>query len=254
MIYMVRRKHCYGIYTFTDKQTGEIVYIGKDSHIDVKERIGAHYRPSAYDVQQFNRVLQNNPDRYEPKVYCHVDNFDELNQLEFDLINLYRPKFNFKHGGQGRYINRDFKYTVAKSGITLEGKQNYVIKTMYRKDLVQSVDYDYINDICSKLNEGVLTPDDVRQMKRRIIPSFESNLKRSKNNSTGFYRVRKMIDKTCKQGYLWVYEYYDENGKHKKFRRTNFFDLKKEVERRHLIWHIVDINKAIATVKSFVTI
>ena len=47
---MVKREHCFGIYTFTDKKTGNIVYVGKDSHIDVKERIKAHYRPSAYDT------------------------------------------------------------------------------------------------------------------------------------------------------------------------------------------------------------
>lgn len=77
---MINREHCFGIYMFTDKQTGNVVYIGMDSHIDVHERINAHYRPSTYDSQQFNRVLQNNPDRYEPMVYCRVDSIDDLNQ------------------------------------------------------------------------------------------------------------------------------------------------------------------------------
>ena len=238
---------------FTDKETGHVVYIGMDSHIDVQERIGAHYRPSAYDSQQFNRVLQNNPDRYEPKVYCYADSHEAMEQIEFDLINLFRPKFNYKHGGQGKYINKDFQYTVAKCGLR-NGKQNYVIQTMFRKPLIQSIDVDYLNDICSKLNDGVLTPDDVRQMERKIVPSLETNLKRSKSNSSGFYRVRKRVDETCRQGYLWIYEYYDENGKHKRFQRVNFFDLKKEVERRKMPWRIVDIDKAVATVQSFVAI
>lgn len=238
---------------FTDKKTGQIVYIGMDSHIDVKERIGAHYRPSAYDSQPFNRALQNNPDRYESKVYCYADSYEDMAQLEFDLINLFRPKFNYKHGGQGKYINRDFKYTVSKNGMC-NGKQNYVIKTMFRKELVQSIDYDYLKDICSKLNEGVLTPDDVRNMERKIPHSFSAKLKQSKNNSTGFFRVRKNFDETCRQSFLWRYEYYDENGKHKSFQRVNFFDLKKEAERRGLTWYIVDIDKAVATVRSFVAI
>lgn len=250
---MIWRKHSFGIYMFIDKKTGNVVYIGKDSHIDIEERINAHYRPSTYNSQQFNRVLQNNPDRYVPKVYCHVESFDEMNQLEFDLINLYRPKFNYKHGGQGRYINKEFEYSVAKNGMSKEGKQRYVIKTMFRKELIQSVDKDYLIDICQKLNDGVLTLDEVRQLERKIIPSFEINLKRSKTNSTGFYRVRKNIDKTCKQGFLWAYEFY-ENGKHKKIQRVDFFKLKKEVEKRNMIWHIVDIDKAIATVRSIVAI
>ena len=252
-MFMVRRKHCFGIYFFIDKETDQVVYIGMDSHIDVKERINAHYRPSTYDSQQFNRVLQNNPDRYESKVYCYASSYEDLCQIEFDLINLYRPKFNYKHGGQGRFINKEFTYTVVKGG-THNGKQNYVIQTMFRKPLINSIDYDFLNDICSKLNEGVLSPDDVRQMERKIVPSLETNLKRSKSNSSGFYRVRKMIDKTCKQGYIWTYEFYDDHNKHKKIRRVNFFDLKKEVERRKMSWRIVDIDKAVATVKSFTAI
>lgn len=252
---MVYREYCFGIYMFTDKQTGNIVYIGKDSHIDICERINAHYRPSAYDSQQFNRVLQNNPDRYEPSVYCRVDSIDDLNQLEFDLINLYRPKFNYKHGGQGKFINREFTYTVVKNGKTPEGKQSYSIQSMFRKPLVQSVDYDYLKDICLKLNNGELTPDEVMSMKREIIPSHESKIKASKaTNSTGFFRVRKEKDKTCKQGFLWTYEFYNENKKHKKIRRVNFFELKKEVEKRKMIWKIIDLDKAIDTVRSIVAI
>lgn len=34
---MVKREYCFGIYMFTDKKTGNIVYIGMDSHIDIKE-------------------------------------------------------------------------------------------------------------------------------------------------------------------------------------------------------------------------
>ena len=250
---MVERDYCFGIYTFTDKKTGNIVYIGKDSHIDVQERIKTHYRKSTYDSQQFNKVLQNNPDRYIPNVYCHVNTVDELNQLEFDLINLYRPKFNYKHGGQGRYINQEFEYTVAKNGKTPEGKQKYVIKTMFRKELVRSVDYDYLKNICQKLNNGELTPTEVKEMKRQITPSLKTNLKRSKINKSGFYRIRKSLDNTCKQGYLWIYEYYD-GRKHKKIRRVDFFKLKQEVHKRKLPWHIVDIDKAVDTVKSIVAI
>ena len=250
---MVKRKHCFGIYMFIDNETGNIVYIGKDSHIDVQERIKAHYRKSAYDSQQFNKVLQNNPNRYNPKVYCHVDSIDELNQLEFDLINLYRPKFNYKHGGQGRYINQEFGYTVVKYGLR-EGEQNYSIQSMFRKPLIQSIDYDYLNDICQKLNDGRLTPDEVGEIRRKIVPSLETNLKKSKTNKTGFYRVRKMTDKTCEQGYLWVYEYYDNLQKHKKIRRVDFFNLKQEVHKRNLPWHIIDIDKAVDTVKCIVAI
>lgn len=171
------------------------------------------------------------------------------------MINLYRPKFNYKHGGQGKFINREFTYAVVKNGKTLEGKQSYSIQSMFRRPLVQSVDYDYLKDICLKLNNGELTPDEVMSMKREIIPSPESKIKASKaTNSTGFFRVRKEKDKTCKQGFLWTYEFYNENKKHKKIRRVNFFELKKEVEKQKMIWKIIDLDKAIDTVRSIVAI
>lgn len=238
---------------FKDKKTGNVVYIGKDSHIDVQERIKAHYRPSTYDSQQFNRVLQNNRDRYEPFVYCRVDNIDDLNRLEFDLINLYRPKFNYKHGGQGRFINKDFEYTVVKCGLR-DGKQNYSIQSMFRKPLIQSIDCGFLNNICRRLNCGDLTPSEVKKIKRQYAPSHHVKIKTSKaNNSTGFYRVQKKIDKTCQQGFIWVYEYYDNSNKHKRISRTDFFKLKKEVEKRKMVWNIVDLDKAINTIRSMCT-
>jgi len=252
---MPRREYCFGIYMYTDKETGAVVYIGMDSHIDVHERKNAHARPSSYNAQPFNRALQNNPGRYDYKVYCHADTIEELCQLEFDLINLYRPKFNYKHGGQRGYINPDFEYSVAKNGMSpTSSRQRYVIKDGRRKEIIQSIDREYLEEICQKLNDGDLTPDEIRRQPRRTTNSFESNVKRSKSNASGFYRVGKRTDETCRQGFLWRYEYYDENGKHKHFQRVSLFDLKNEAEKRGLTWHIVDIDKAIATVKSIVAI
>lgn len=242
---MVRREYCFGIYMFIDNETGHIVYIGKDSHIDVQERIKCHYRPSAYNQQQINRVLQNNPGRYTPKVYCKVSNIEELNQLEFDLINLYRPKFNFKHGGEGGLIDKDFQYTVVKNGISPKGDQKYVIKSIKRKEIISSIDYNFLKKIALKLNNEEITPQQAKRIKRSIKPSLKLNLQRSKStNSSGFYRVRKSKDNTCKQGFLWVYEYYDENKKHKKIQRVNLLKLKEEVIKRGMPWEIVDSEKA----------
>lgn len=38
-----------GIYKYTDLKTGEIVYVGKDSHIDKHQRHKDHLKPSQYD-------------------------------------------------------------------------------------------------------------------------------------------------------------------------------------------------------------
>ena len=41
-------EYCFGIYYYVDKETGNIVYIGKDSHIDKNKRCKDHLNPSRY--------------------------------------------------------------------------------------------------------------------------------------------------------------------------------------------------------------
>lgn len=250
---MIIRNYCYGIYKFTDKETGNIVYIGKDSHIDKKARYNEHFYPSSYDEQQINRVLQNNPERYEYCEWYHVNSIEELNQLEFDLINLYRPRFNFQHGGKGGRFFEKFSYSVAKAGINRQGNQVYKISNPDNSPLILSINQSYLKDICEKLNDKILTLDDVEEIKSNRKLSLKTKIRQSKNNSTGFFRVTKSKDKSYNQGFAWRYEYWD-NGKKKKFSRIDFFKLKEEVHKRNLPWHIVDIDKAIAAVRSIVAI
>lgn len=100
-----------GIYQFRDKTNNEIVYIGKDSHINESKRLKNHYKPSLYNEQQINRVLQNNCGRYEYEViYAGIFDGDMLNTLEINTIAEFkllhdgkRPKFNFTDGGEGMH-------------------------------------------------------------------------------------------------------------------------------------------------------
>ena len=91
-----------GIYQYIDLKTGNVVYVGKDSHIDKNKRHRAHLSPAYYDEQVINRVLQNNPERYEYEV-IYAGNFDDdlLNVLEINTIADEQPKFNFTAGGDG---------------------------------------------------------------------------------------------------------------------------------------------------------
>ena len=91
-----------GIYGYLDLNTQKIVYIGKDSHIDKESRRKSHKRPSQVDNQPFNRVLQNNINRYKYfEIANSVVDENELNFLEKIFIKLFDPKFNFTEGGDG---------------------------------------------------------------------------------------------------------------------------------------------------------
>lgn len=95
-----------GIYKYTDLKTGEIVYIGKDSHIDKMNRHKDHLAPSAYNKQPFNRILQKNIYRYEYSVIWETENCTDLKLKKMEILfgKIYNPKFNYgKYGSGGSY-------------------------------------------------------------------------------------------------------------------------------------------------------
>ena len=102
-----------GIYAYYDLHNKYYVYVGKDSNIAHNRRHHEDKRFSCYDEQPFNRILQNNPERYEYHRLIELpddipNNF--LNDLEFYFIDLFKTYayengdkhvFNFTKGGDG---------------------------------------------------------------------------------------------------------------------------------------------------------
>ena len=169
-----------GIYGYYDKENDYIlVYPGKDSNIHKNQRHKNHLSPSRYDKQVINRVLQNNPDRYEYRVICEYPDLtdDELNWLECMEIMKHKflygetPKFNFTVGGDGisgyKKPYEDFKYTVSKKGFH-NGKQQYTVCDRNNKPIKTSIDKNFIADLVEKLNNGEIT-----EKEARIIDTFK---------------------------------------------------------------------------------
>lgn len=99
-----------GIYGYFDLVKEEIVYVGQS--VDIQDRHKQHLKPCRYDEQPFNKILQNNPNRYK-FVALKTGDFstDELNALETHYIahynTFYDPnKFNYMIGG-GRSVFSD---------------------------------------------------------------------------------------------------------------------------------------------------
>lgn len=114
-----------GIYQYRDLNTDEIVYIGKDSHIENNARDRAHKNPSKYTHQPFNSVLQNNPDRYQYEIiYAGVFDDDLLNTLEINSIAEENPKFNFTKGGDGISGYNHSEETKRKIGEASKGRKH----------------------------------------------------------------------------------------------------------------------------------
>lgn len=153
-----------GIYQFRDKTNNEIVYIGKDSHINESKRLKNHYKPSLYNEQQINRVLQNNRGRYEYEViYAGIFDGDMLNTLEINTIAEFkrshegkRPKFNFTDGGEGMG-----GYNVSKE---TRRKRSDSLKRYYETHEVW--------------NKGIPCPEHVKDISRNLCgeksPSYKN--------------------------------------------------------------------------------
>jgi len=72
--------------------------------------------------------------------------------------------------------------------------------------------------------------------KTNQIQNLERKLKNSlKQNTTGFFRVKKESDKRCKQGFRWIYR-WRENGKQYTIKSVNLSKLKEKVLARGLEW------------------
>ena len=191
-----------GIYQYTNLDTNDVIYIGKDSHIDRKNRYHAHKSQSKRNAQPINRVIQKNLDKYEYSVICEYPTLtdDELNYLECIEIMKHKflygaiPKLNFDVGGEG---NTGFKHSNESKQLMSKNHSKYwggkELSTNHR-----------MNQSCA-------------------------------HNSTGYFRVGKQKDNTCSQGFVWVYR-WRENGKTKKISRVNIESLKKEVINRGLEW------------------
>ena len=64
--------------------------------------------------------------------------------------------------------------------------------------------------------------------------NISNSLSKTKNTS-GFYRVSKMKTNKAKQGFTWVYRYY-ENGKRKSISNINIEKLREKVLSKGLEW------------------
>jgi hypothetical protein len=64
----------------------------------------------------------------------------------------------------------------------------------------------------------------------------KSELMSNKMSTTGLYRVSKTKCSRCKQGFTWMYRYYDKTGKRHNISSTNLHSLKEKVLSEGLEW------------------
>lgn len=80
----------YGIYCYRYKDSGKILYVGKDSHIDIHRRHLDHIAPSKKTEQLIHKLLHKQQDEIEYAVLCICEDETEMINLECMYILFFK--------------------------------------------------------------------------------------------------------------------------------------------------------------------
>lgn len=234
-----------GIYCYYDTYNKYIAYVGKDIEIYRDKRHKSHLNPNNRNLQQINRVIQDNPNRYQYFRFIEGNyNNEELKDLEKEAISLFKtyaydyPEksvFNYTQGGDDNpSTNPNIANKISKS-------LKIYTKT---KEHCQ-----HISDACCarkqwqgknnpKYHKGNLYTGQNNSFygkKHKLTTRIDISQKR---NKTGILNVSKE-KRNNKQGFVWLYKKTYDNKLYQ-IRSVNLETLKNKVLNKNLDWIIID--------------
>lgn len=222
-----------GIYYFWDDLKDNLVYIGKS--INIEERIKDHLKPSRNKLH-IDKALKSNMLRYSYGILLHCD-IDDLDNNEILAIKMYNPKLNFTTGGDGGLKSKE-----TKKRMSIAQMRHYVSNETKNKISKKRKEYYSTHDVWNKNKKCPqisLSNSGEKHWNYNKKTPLDVSIKISKStNTTGFLRVYKKKRKDCKQGFIYVYSYYD-NGKRKEISSINIEKLEKKVKNKNLPWEVL---------------
>lgn len=238
-----------GVYGYYDTQKKYVCYIGKDSNINDSNnnRHKAHYKPSSYNNQQINRVLQNNPNRYDYFILAE-GNFsdDELNNMEKQAIEIFktyyydypeRSVFNYTKGGDGASGYKHTQEWKEKMSEKMSGENApfYGRKHSEEAKKKMSKNHTYFSGE-NHHNYNKKFP----QISKRMLGSNNPNFG---TGDSGISHVHKSKSNRYAQGYIWVYKKIINGVQYRKS-SVNLRKLEEKVINDNYPWEILDEEKA----------
>lgn len=174
----------------------------------------------------------------------HIDG-NPLNNCVLNLLPLPKSEHHKLHNSgenhpnYGKHLSDETKRKISESH---KGK---TLSDEHKKNLSESHKGKTLSDETKKkLSEskkGIPKSEEHKQKLSEAMKgkthSEKSKYKMSESkNSTGYFRVTTKKDKTCKQGFIYDYQYYDENGKRKHIVSVDIEKLKEKVKAKGLEW------------------
>lgn len=209
-------------------------YVGQSTNIT--QRLSKHKSELRHNKHQ-NLHLQNAWNKYGEYnfifnviEYCDIDELDDIEKYYINIWNLTNNQYgyNIETGGHfNKKLSQGTKQKIrdAKKGCAPwnKGKTN-----IYSKKTLKAM-------------------SDVRKGKS-LSESTKNKISKA-NNTTGFYRVRKIKSSKYKKGFFWDYRFYDANNKRRRVCSVSLLQLEKKVKTQNLLWQIIDKEKAKQSLK-----
>lgn len=230
-----------GIYTIKNKVNDKI-YVGQS--IDVHDRL-IHHKSKLRNNKHHSNHLQSSWNKYGEDAFefellkaCKPRYLNRLEKLYVKIYDSMNPDkgYNLQSGGDSNYLVSD----ETRNKLSGANNPNYgkPLNPITKMKISQSRKGKY-----SGKNNPMYGKSHSIETRKKISDSLlgnklssETKEKMSKSkNTTGFFRVTKQNSKSCKQGFRWMYQYYD-GTKRKSLTSLDLDKLKEKVLSRGLEW------------------
>ena len=223
-------KQC-GVYEIFNMVNGKS-YIGQSTNIT--QRLSRHKSELRHNKHQ-NLHLQNAWNKYGEHSflfnileYCNIDELDDIERYYINIWNLTNSQYGYNVESGGNLNKTLSEKTRKKISESKKGK-THSLET--RKKMSENN---------ARYWEGKKRS---KRTKKKISESMSEV-----HNTTGFFRVSKNKKNSCKQGFIWNYQ-YSLGSKRKSITAVDLKTLEKKVKKEGLEWEILDDEKAKQSLK-----
>lgn len=211
-----------GIYKITNLINNKS-YIGQS--INIEKRFEQHIKSGSKHSYIDRSIKKHGADNFtfEILITCSKEDLDKEETKFIKLYGTYKDGYNLTWGADialSRIPEIAAKISESKKGEknSFYGKKHSMESRKKMSDKKQNL-FGENNPFYNKKH------------------TLNHNLNESKRkNTSGYFRVTKHKDKTCSQGFIYTYRYYDENKKRKSLQSVDIKKLEQKVKDKGLEW------------------